>query len=173
MLARICICQMTFISIRERECRFCSAAFLSTSFFPHLLSAWATTIFLLSPSPNCLPFSIALLEKVSFYLDVKIKIRVSNTTAEVTEPQVNTVTKTKQMLISICFQPSICITLSNLKKGVNVLDFIQNIPYTPHIFSFVCASELQTLAQKSIISSLNWHSYNQITLNFVFVISLN
>lgn len=92
-------------------------------------------------------------------------MRVSNTTAKVSKPQVNTVTKPKQMLISICFQSSICVMLSNLKKGVNLLDFIQNIPYTSHIFSFVCASKLQTLAQKSIISSLNCQSYNQITLN--------
>lgn len=166
MLARICICQMTFIRVRKKERNFCSAAFLSTSSFPHSLSAWATKIFLPSLSPDYVPFSRALLEEVSFYLDVKIKTRVSNTTAKVFKPQVNTLTKTKQMLISICFQFSICVTLSNLKKGVNLLDFIQNIPYTSQIFSIVCASKLQTLAQKSIISSLNWHSYyNQIILN--------
>ena len=163
MLARICICQMIFVWIRKRECCFHSAAFLSPSSFPHSLSAWVTKIFLTSLSPDYLPFSIALLQKVSFYWNVKI--RVSNTTAEVTKAQVNTVTKPKWIRSSICFQSSICITFSNWKKGVNLLDFIQNTRGTSHIFSCVCASKLETMAQKSIVSSLNWHSYNQITLN--------
>lgn len=82
-------------------------------------------------------------------------MRISNTTAEESKPQVNAFNKTKPdtdpHLPLVQHMPS----AQQLQKGVNLLDFIPHTPSTAPIFSFACASKLQTLAQKSIISSFN------------------